>query len=60
MENARALDDRLRKIIREVSDSTGREMKQRLVEDVVQKVEENNSTELKQFLMTLNRALKKI
>ncbi|SFG78066.1 hypothetical protein SAMN05660649_02694 [Desulfotomaculum arcticum] len=60
MENARALDDRLRKIIREVSDSTGREMKQHLVENVVQKVEENNSNELKQFLMTLNRALKKI
>ena len=60
MENARALDDRLRKIIREVSDSTGREMKQHLVEDLVQKVEENSLNELKQFLMTLNRALKKI
>ncbi|WP_027366228.1 hypothetical protein [Desulfotruncus alcoholivorax] len=60
MENARALDDRLRKIIKEVSDSTGREMKQHLVEDLVQKVEQNNLNELKQFLMTLNRALKKI
>ena len=60
MENARALDDRLRKIIKEVSDSTGREMKQNLVEDLVQKVEENSLNEFKQFLMTLNRALKKI
>ena len=60
MENARALDDRLRKIIKEVSDSTGREMKQHLVEDLIQKVEENSFNELKQLLMTLNRALKRI
>lgn len=60
MENARALDDRLRKIIREVSDSTGREIKRDLIQELARVVSENQAREIYDLLTTLNRALKKI
>ncbi|MBF7082198.1 hypothetical protein IT084_04310 [Desulfallas sp. Bu1-1] len=60
MENARALDDRLRKIIREVSDSTGQEIKRDLVQELARLVNENHTREIYDLLNSLNRALKKI
>lgn len=60
MENARMLDHRLRKIIREVSDSTGSEIRQDLVQELVQAVHQNQIKELQHLLYSLNRALKNI
>jgi len=60
MENARVLEDRLRKIIREVSDSTGQEIKRDLMDNFTQAVDQNNSRELLNFLVTLNKALQEI
>lgn len=60
MQNARALDEKLRKIIREVSDSTGQEIKRDLLKELVAIVQENQAKDLKTFLESLNRALRKI
>jgi hypothetical protein len=60
MQNARALDERLRKIIREVSDSTGQEIKRDLIEELASVINENRTKELNSFLESFNRALKKI
>jgi len=60
MQNARALDERLRKIIREVSDSTGQEIKQNLIEELASVVNESRSKDIYNFLESFNRALKKI
>jgi len=60
MQNARTLDDRLRKIIREVSDSTGQEIKRDLIEELARVVNEHRTKEMHSFLESFNRALKKI
>ncbi len=60
MENARALDERLRKIIAEISDNTGREIKRNLLEELARVMEENQSREMRQFLVSLQRALKRL
>lgn len=60
MQNARALDERLRKIIREVSDSTGQEIKRDLIDELAGVLNEHRAKEIYNFLESLNRALKKI
>ncbi|TYO94682.1 hypothetical protein [Desulfallas thermosapovorans] len=60
MQNARALDERLRKIIKEISDSTGQEIKRDLIEELARMVNEHRAREIYNFLETFNRALKKI
>ncbi len=60
MQNARALDERLRKIIREVSDSTGQEIKRDLIKELASVVNENQTKEIYSFLESFNRALKKL
>ncbi|KAF1084472.1 hypothetical protein SPSYN_02250 [Sporotomaculum syntrophicum] len=60
MQNARALDERLRKIIREISDSTGQEIKRDLIKELASVLTENRTKELNSFLESFNRALKKI
>jgi len=60
MQNARALDERLRKIIREVSDSTGQEIKRDLIAELASVVNESRAKDIYSFLESFNRALKKI
>ncbi len=60
MQNARALDERLRKIIREISDSTGQEIKRDLIKELTNIFNENRTKEINVFLESFNRALKKI
>jgi hypothetical protein len=60
MQNARALDERLRKIIREVSDSTGQEIKRDLIAELANVINENRTKEIHNFLASFNQALKKI
>lgn len=60
MQNARALDERLRKIIREVSDSTGQEIKRDLIIELVRALNDNHTKEIKFFLESFKRALIKL
>jgi len=60
MENARALDEKLRRIIKEISDSTGSEIKRNLIHELAVVVDEKQSTELRRFLESFNKALKRI
>ncbi|MCG8403206.1 MAG: hypothetical protein MJA84_16675 [Firmicutes bacterium] len=60
MENARALDEKLRRIIKEVSDDTGSEIKRDLLHELVSAMDESQSRELRKFLHSFNQALKKI
>jgi hypothetical protein len=60
MQNARALDERLRKIIREVSGSTGREIKRDLIEELARVIYENRMQQTRDFLESFKQALKKI
>ena len=60
MENARALDEKLRRIIKEVSDNTGSEIKRDLLHELVSAMDESQSRELRRFLHSFNQALKKI
>ncbi|SFR08377.1 hypothetical protein SAMN05660706_11672 [Desulfoscipio geothermicus DSM 3669] len=60
MQNARALDERLRKIIREVSDSTGQEIKRDLTEELARVIHENRMRQTRDFLESFKQALKKI
>lgn len=60
MQNARALDERLRKIIREVSDSTGQEIKRNLIEELARVIYENRMQQTRDFLESFKQALKKI
>lgn len=60
MQNARALDERLRKIIREVSGSTGREIKRDLTEELARVIYENRMQQTRDFLESFKQALKKI
>ena len=60
MENARALDEKLRRIIKEVSDDTGSEIKRDLLHELISAMDESQSRELRKFLHSFNQALKKI
>ena len=60
MQNAKALDERLRKIIKEVSNSTGQEIKRDLIEELAGVLNENRTKELNNFLAAFKRALQKI
>jgi hypothetical protein len=64
MENARALNERLRNIIREVSSKTGGEMKKDLLDEMYQNVEEiikeQSDIQTREFLHALNQAVKKV
>ncbi len=60
MENARALDDKLRRIIREVSNSTGTEIKRDLLQELATAIDAKQSRDMRKFLDSFNRALKKI
>ncbi len=64
MENARLLDERLRKIIREVSGRTGGELKKDILGDFRDSfssaMEEHSHRETARFLMILKRAIEKI
>ncbi|WP_347488142.1 hypothetical protein [Desulfoscipio sp. XC116] len=60
MQNARTLDERLRKIIKEVSSNTGQEIKQDLIEELARVVNEYRTKEISGFLESFNRAIKKI
>jgi TRAP-type C4-dicarboxylate transport system substrate-binding protein len=64
MENARALNERLRNIIREVSSKTGGEMKKDLLDEMNQNVEEiikeQSDIQTREFLQALKQAIKKV
>jgi len=60
MENARALDDKLRRIIREVSNSTGTEIKRDLLQELASAIGAKQSRDMRKFLDSFNRALKKV
>lgn len=60
MENARALDEKLRRIIKEISDSTGSKIKRGLIHELAVVVDNKQSAELRRFLESFNKALKKI
>lgn len=64
MENARLLDERLRKIIGEVSGRTGGEIKKNLLNDFENRVhtalDEHSHRETTRFLAMLKRAIEKI
>ncbi|MFA7468810.1 MAG: hypothetical protein WCY82_11190 [Desulfotomaculaceae bacterium] len=60
MENARALDDKLRRIIREVSNSTGTEIKRDLLQELASAIDAKQSRDMRKFLDSFSRALKKV
>lgn len=60
MENARALDEKLRRIIKEISDSTGSEIKRDLMRELANYLDANQNREMRRFLESFNQALKKI
>ncbi|AGL02690.1 hypothetical protein [Desulfoscipio gibsoniae] len=60
MQNARALDERLRKIIKAISDSTGQEIKRDLIEDLACLINEQRTKEIHGLLQSFNRAIKRI
>jgi len=64
VENARILDERLRKIIREVSGRTGREIKNNLLGDLGERfqtaIEEHSRQETVRMLKLLKKAIEKM
>jgi len=60
MENARALDDKLRRIIKEVSNSTGTEIKRNLLDELSVAIDAKQNRDMRRFLESFNQALKKI
>ena len=60
MENARALDEKLRRIIKDISDSTGSEIKRDLMRELANYLDANQNREMRRFLESFNQALKKI
>lgn len=60
MQNARTLDERLRKIIKEVSSNTGQEIKRDLIEELTRVVNEYRTKEISSFLESFKQAIKKI
>ncbi|MCL2336665.1 MAG: hypothetical protein FWC60_04505 [Firmicutes bacterium] len=60
MENARALDERLKKIITAVSNSTGAEIKRELIPELTAAFGEQQNRNIHSFLESFNQALKKI
>ena len=60
MENARALDDRLKKIITAVSNNTGTEIKRNLLQELTATIDDQQNKNIRSFLESFNRALKKI
>ncbi|KJS14492.1 MAG: hypothetical protein VR69_17330 [Peptococcaceae bacterium BRH_c4b] len=61
MENARMLDERLRKIIREIGSRTGEEVKSLVVDDIIREVEaviaRNNERQLIRLLTMMKKSL---
>ncbi len=61
MENARMLDERLRKIIREIGSRTGEEVKSLVVNDIIREVEaviaRNNERQLIRLLTMMKKSL---
>jgi hypothetical protein len=64
MENARILEERLKRIIREVSNQTGNEIKQDLLVDLEKEVtaivRQNSQQEVTRFLTLLKGAIHQI
>lgn len=64
MENARALNERLQNIIKEVSNKTGGEIKKELLDEVTRSMEvifkEQSDAQTQEFLYALNQALKRV
>jgi len=64
MENARALNERLRNIIKEVSSKTGGEIKKDLLDEITQNMEEmikeHSQNQTQNLLYALNQAIKKV
>lgn len=60
MENARLLEERLRKIIREVSTDTGAEIKRNLVTELQKEVGQIFQQEMVTVLKLIHRALNEI
>ncbi|SHJ34102.1 hypothetical protein [Desulfofundulus thermosubterraneus] len=64
MENARILEERLKRIIREVSNQTGNEIKQNLLSDLEKEVativRQNSHQEITRFLTLLKGAIHQI
>ncbi|MGB9803516.1 hypothetical protein [Desulfofundulus sp.] len=64
MENARVLEERLKRIIREVSNQTGSEIKQNLLveleEEVTNIIRQNSQQEITRFLTLLKGAIHQI
>jgi len=64
MENARALNERLRNIIREVSNKTGGEIKKNLLDEMTKNVEEiikeQSDIQTQSLLLALHQAIKKV
>ncbi|RKO67638.1 hypothetical protein [Desulfofundulus salinus] len=64
MENARVLEERLKRIIREVSNHTGNEIKQDLLVDLEKEVtaivRQNSQQEVTRFLTLLKGAIHQI
>lgn len=64
MENARLLDERLKKIIREIGSRTGEEVKSLVADDIVREVEtvivKNNERQLIRLLTVIKKSLDEI
>lgn len=60
MENARTLDEKLRRIIKEVSNSTGSEIKRDLLQELAAAMDARQSRDMRRFLESFNRALKNV
>ncbi|MCF8011194.1 MAG: hypothetical protein K9L17_09805 [Clostridiales bacterium] len=64
MENARALDERLRRIIKEISSSTGSEIKKDLFSELTSSMEktykEQAEIQAQNTLRTLRQVIKKV
>ncbi len=64
MENARALNERLRNIIKEVSSKTGGEIKKDLLDEISRNMEEiiseHSRAQTQDLLHALNQAIKKV
>lgn len=60
MENARALNERLRNIIREVSNQTGGEIKRDLVSEFNDLLTKHSEMQTRKLLLALHNAVKKM
>lgn len=60
MENARALNERIRNIIREISNETGGEIKKDLLEELEEIIKEHSHMQAHKLLLALHQAIKKM